>query len=94
MRCGELTRQTTDWQRIADTYRTYRIIPMCGNVQMAFYCKAGTDDILVRVLLNERDADLPVATDCAPFYHWQELRAYWMNTVNAITLPPVKAEED
>lgn len=94
MGCGELTRQTTDWQRIADTYRTYRIIPMCGNVQMAFYRKAGTDDILVRVLLNERDADLPVATDCAPFYHWQELRAYWMNTINAITLPPVKAEED
>lgn len=94
MGCGRLTEATADWQRIADTYRTYRIIPMCGNVQMAFYRKAGSDDILVRVMLNERDAALPVATDCAPFYHWSDLRKYWLDTVNAITLPPVAAEED
>lgn len=94
MGCGRLTEATADWQRIADTYRTYRIIPMCGNVQMAFYRKAGNDDILVRVMLNERDAALPVATDCAPFYHWSDLRKYWLDTVNAITLPPVAAEED
>ena len=94
MGCGRLTEATADWQRIADTYRTYRIIPMCGNVQMAFYRKAGSDDILVRVMLNERDAALPVATDCAPFYHWSDLRKYWLDTVNAINLPPVAAEED
>lgn len=94
MSCKGLTTATTDWQRIADTYRTYRIIPMCGNVQMAFYRKAGSDDILVRVLLNERDADLPVKTDCAPFYHWNDLRSYWMNVVNAITLPDVVVNDD
>ena len=94
MGCGRLTEATADWQRIADTYRTYRIIPMCGNVQMAFYRKAGSDDILVRVMLNERDAALPVATYCAPFYHWSDLRKYWLDTVNAINLPPVAAEGD
>lgn len=94
MGCGRLTVSTADWQRIADTYRTYRIIPMCGNVQMAFYRKAGSGDILVRVMLNERDAALPVKTDCAPFYHWNDLRAYWMNTVSAISLPDVIIEDD
>lgn len=94
MGCGKLTQPTTDWQRIADTYRTYRIIPMCGNVQMAFYRKAGSDDILVRVLLNERDAMLPVQTDHGPFYHWEDLRAYWMRTVKAINLPEVIVEDD
>lgn len=89
MGCDSLTHATADWQRIADTYRTYRIIPMCGNVQMAFFRKAGSDDILVRVLLNERDVRLPVTTDCAPFYHWTDLRRYWTGVVNAITLPPV-----
>lgn len=87
MGCDGLTVPTTDWQRIADTYRTYRIIPMCGNVQMAFYRKAGSDDILVRVLLNERDVTLPVKTDAAPFYHWSDLRKYWMSVVNSINLP-------
>ena len=94
MGCGRLTEATADWQRIADTYRTYRIIPMCGNVQMGFYRKAGSTDILVRVMLNERDADLPVKTDCAPFYHWSDLRKYWMDTVKSITLPDVITEDD
>ena len=87
MGCGELTRQTTDWQRIADTYRTYRIIPMCGNVQLVFFRKTGSDDLLVLPLLNERTATLPVETDAAPFYHWADVRAYWMQTVEDITLP-------
>ncbi len=87
MGCDALTHPTLDWQAIADTYRTYRLIPMCGNVQLVFYRKAGSDDILVRVLLNERDATLPVRTDRVPFYHWKDLRAYWMSVVQAISFP-------
>ncbi len=87
MGCEALTHATRDWQAIADTYRTYRLIPMCGNVQLVFYRKAGSNDILVRVLLNERDVTLPVRTDKAPFYPWEDLRAYWMSVVQAISFP-------
>lgn len=82
---------TADWDAIADTYRTYRIIPMCGNVQLVFYRKAGSDDILLRVLLNEREAKLPVPTDVAPFYHWKDVRAYWQKVLSAIRLPEPSA---
>ena len=92
MGCDKLAEPTSDWQRIADTYRTYRIIPMCGNVQMALFRKAGSDDILVRVMLNERDVTLPVKTDVAPYYHWADLRKYWMSVVNSITLPAEKSK--
>ena len=34
MGMDSLTVATKDWQQIADTYRTYRIIPMCGNIQL------------------------------------------------------------
>lgn len=91
MGCDSLTYATDQWQDIANTYRTYRIIPMCGNVQLVFYRKADDDDILVRVLLNERDVKLPLKTDLTPFYHWQDLRAYWMTIVQAISFPD-KAE--
>ena len=87
MGCDVLTHPTRDWQAIADTYPTYRLIPMCGNVQLVFYRKTGSDDILVRVLLNERDVTLPVRTDKAPFYPWEDLRAYWMSVVQAISFP-------
>ena len=82
---------TADWDAIADTYRTYRIIPMCGNVQLVFYRKAGSDDILLCVLLNEREAKLPVSTDVAPFYHWKDVRAYWQKVLSAIRLPEPSA---
>ena len=87
MGINQLTEATSDWQKIADTYRTYRIIPMCGNVQLIFYCKAGSEDILVKLLLNEREVTLPVKTDKAPYYHWKDVRRYWQQVTSAISLP-------
>ena len=60
---------------------------MCGNVQLIFYRKTENKDILVLPLLNERPATLPVKTNVAPFYHWTDMRQYWMDTVKRITLP-------
>lgn len=55
-----------------------KIIPMAANIQMIFYCKEGSDDVLVKFLLNENETTLPeVKTDCAPYYHWKDLRAYY-----------------
>lgn len=58
----------------------YNIYPMACNVQLVFYKpREGSlrdADILVKVLLNEDEATLPVATDCAPYYHWKDVRAY------------------
>lgn len=93
MGMNRLSVSTEDWQQIADTYRTYHIIPMCGNIQLIFYRKKGSDDILVKPLLNEREVTLPVATDAAPFYHWKDLRAYWEKVVRNIQLPAMSSAE-
>lgn len=94
MGMDRLQKATTDWQRIADTYRTYRIIPMCGNIQLIFYRRKGSSDILVKPLLNEREVTLPVPTDCAPFYHWSDVRAYWLKVVGSIRLPEPGGQGD
>ena len=64
----------------------YNIFPMGCNVQLVFYKPTGGDlrnaDILVKVLLNEDEATLPVATDCAPYYHWKDVRAYLTNKIS------------
>ena len=31
--------------------------------------------------MNEREATLPIATDIAPYYHWSEVRAYFMDVL-------------
>ena len=35
-------------------------------------------DVLVKVLLNGREARLPIDTDCAPYYHWQDVKRYYL----------------
>ena len=55
------------------------VFPMSANVQFIFYRTNPTDrDVLVKVLLNEREAALPVATPCAPYYRWADVRSYYL----------------
>jgi hypothetical protein len=35
------------------------------------------------VLLNENEATLPLKTDVAPFYHWQDFRDFYLQRINA-----------
>lgn len=62
----------------AADWKTYRIYPMAGNIQIIFYRSSPSDsDILVKILLNEGEATLPIDTDVAPYYHWRDVREYW-----------------
>lgn len=68
-----------------DTYwRNYRIFPMGCNIQLVFYRpkKGKTGDILVKALLNEREAYMPTSTDSWPYYKWQDLRQYYLDKLN------------
>ena len=53
------------------------VFPMAANLQFIFYRSSLKDkDVLMKVLLNEKEATLPIATDCAPYYHWADVRSY------------------
>lgn len=66
-------------------WRNYRIFPMGCNIQLIFYRpkKGKTGDILVKALLNEREAYLPIHTTQWPYYNWKELRQYYLNKMAA-----------
>ena len=56
------------------------VFPMASNLQFVFYRSNPKDkDILIKVLLNEVEATLPISTDCAPYYHWSDFRQYCLN---------------
>ncbi len=61
----------------------FKVSPMCANLQIVFFNKKGgtTDDILVKVLLNEHEVHIPVATTQFPYYRWTDVRAYYANVV-------------
>jgi hypothetical protein len=57
----------------------YRIAPLGGSIMMVLYRTDKDDpDPLVRVMLNGREARLPVPTDYAPYYHWQDVKRYYL----------------
>ena len=82
--------KTYDLDNLENYWVNYRIYPMACNIQMVFYrpkkTKVGqlnVDDILVKVLLNEKEAKLPVFTDNYPYYKWSDLRKYYINKLDS-----------
>ena len=71
-----------DLETLHEHWQDYNTIPKACNIQMIFYRPAGTqgnkaDDILVKVLLNEHEALLPVQPANGPYYRWTDLRHYY-----------------
>lgn len=66
-----------DFENLDAQWRNYKVFPMASNIQWVFYKKKGSDDILVKIMLNEHETRLPVASDVAPYYHWKDVEAYY-----------------
>ena len=74
--------QTTNLETLDQHWQTYKFFPMAANIQFVYFRKAGSDDILMLPLLNEHEATLPVETDVAPYYHWSDVRDYFIDKLS------------
>lgn len=78
--------ETSDLSTLADNWRAYEIFPMGSNIQMVFYRpeteKYSEEDILVKVLLNETEATLPVTPVSGKYYRWSDLRQYYLDKLD------------
>ena len=62
----------------------YRIAPLGGSMMMIHYRTDKDDtDPLVRVLLNGQEARLPIESDLAPYYHWVDVKRYYLRKLYA-----------
>ena len=60
-------------------WANYRIAPLGGSIEMIHYrSERGDPDVLVKVLLNGHEARLPIESDCAPYYHWNDVKRYYL----------------
>jgi hypothetical protein len=50
---------------------------MASNIQLVFYRGDDGQDVLVKCLLNGKEAKLPVPTDNAPYYRWADFCSYF-----------------
>lgn len=77
----EATGATDDMENLHTQFSIFRLIPMAANIQLVFFRKAKSKDILVKFLLNENETSIPVKTDCYPYYHWSDVKKYYRNKI-------------
>ena len=54
---------------------------MCGNIQIVFF-KNRKGSVLVKFLLNENEVTIPLESKTAPYYPWEEVKAYYKEKYN------------
>lgn len=67
-----------DPNTLHEVYADFKISPMAANLQLIFF-KNKKEDVIVKLMLNEREVAIPVKTDIAPFYKWNDVRDYFNN---------------
>ena len=78
-----------DLETLHEHWQDYNTIPKACNIQMVFYRPIGSStnnarDILVKVLLNEHEATLPVVSVTGPYYRWSDLKTYYEKKLDTV----------
>ena len=73
-------REIHDLERLdLEGWINFEVFPMAANIQFIFYRKNKKDrDVIFKVLLNENEATLPLPTDQAPYYRWNDFRTFFL----------------
>lgn len=73
--------EINDLEEVATSgWHNYLVVPKAGNLQFIFYRRPGSvdsEDVLVKVLLNEEEATLPIGRDKGPYYKWSDFKKYY-----------------
>ena len=69
--------EETDPAKVYKVWSNFKVTPMAANIQIIFFRNASTGDVLVKFMLNETEKAIPLTTDLFPFYHWNDVRAYY-----------------
>ena len=90
----EAVHATDDLEDLHHHFALFRLIPMAGNVQLVFYRKPGSGDVLVKFLMNENETSVPVETDCYPYYHWTDLERYYRHLIDQAHITYKTADDE
>ncbi|MDE6100791.1 MAG: histidine-type phosphatase [Paramuribaculum sp.] len=85
-------RKINDFTKVDDFWNLYDITPMAANIQMIFYRPKGgkaytPDDVLVKVLLNEKETTLPATPVSGPYYRWSDVRKVYLDRLGEERYP-------
>ena len=58
-------------------------MPMGGSLQLIFYRDRRGKDVLVKLLLHEKEARLPITPVEGPYYRWSEVKEYFVSCIDS-----------
>jgi len=76
MGIGKTDIQITASDSVSIYWQDYEIAPMAANVQWVLYHDQN-GQVWIKILLNEKEVAIPVATSRFPYYQWEEVRKYF-----------------
>ncbi len=84
MEIDDFGKQIDSLDDLATQWHCDEVFPMAANLQLVFYRptdikKVKPENVLVKVLLNEREVKLPIATKTAPYYPYTKVAEYYRN---------------
>ncbi len=89
-------RKVNDLNELDGFWHLYDLTPMATNVQMIFYRPKGKaytpDDVLVKVLFNEKEVTLPAKNFNGPYYKWTDVRKAYMDKLGDAGHAPVQKD--
>ena len=62
-------------KEVYKVWNTFQAAPMAANLQLIFY-KNKKDNVLVKILHNEREVKIPLDTNQFPYYEWKDVKSY------------------
>ncbi len=68
--------QETDMEKFHLAWQDYRVSPMGANLQLIFF-RNKKNEILVKLLLNENEVNLPLESHTGPYYPWETVKAFF-----------------
>jgi hypothetical protein len=71
-----------DPDKVYKAWSDFKASPMGTNLQLIFFKNNTNDDVIVKLLHLEREVEIPVKTDIAPFYHWKDVKSYYEKKIS------------
>lgn len=88
----EASYKTTNLNQISLNWKDFEIAPMAANLMWVFYSN-DEGDILVKMLLNEKEVSFPFSFEMAPYYPWEMVRNYYQKILENLPVTPTVSTE-
>lgn len=69
--------QISDEDQFYTGWCDWKVAPMAANIQFVFFRNPKNNDVLVKILHNEKETRIPVETDMWPYYHWKDVKSHY-----------------